>query len=113
MDFRGNTLRTNVANTGELREQCKDAGFVLTHSATFPLAVPTLLVLMTSKPGDLVIDPFNGTGSVGEVCHYSGRNYVGYELNPQFVMATEVRMKNIEYSVMNRIDLNLEIKLVA
>ena len=96
MDFRGNVLRTNVANTGELRKQCKDAGFILTHSATFPLSVPTLLVLLTSKPGDLVVDPFNGTGSVGEVCRYSGRNYVGYELNPQFVMATEVRMKNIK-----------------
>ena len=96
MDFRGNVLRTNVANTGELRKQCKDAGFILTHSATFPLSVPTLLVLLTSKPGDLVVDPFNGTGSVGEVCRYSGRNYVGYELNPQFIMATEVRMKNIK-----------------
>ena len=96
MDFRGNVLRTNVANTGELRKQCKDAGFILTHSATFPLSVPTLLVLLTSKPGDLVVDPFNGTGSVGEVCRYSGRNYVGYELNPQFIMATEVRMKNMK-----------------
>ena len=96
MDFRGNVLRTNVANTGELRKQCKDAGFILTHSATFPLSVPTLLVLLTSKPGDLVVDPFNGTGSVSEVCRYSGRNYVGYELNPQFIMATEVRMKNIK-----------------
>jgi DNA modification methylase len=96
MDFRGNVLRTNVANTGELRKQCKDAGFILTHSATFPLSVPTLLVLLTSKPGDLVVDPFNGTGSVSEVCRYSGRNYVGYELNPQFIMATEVRMKNMK-----------------
>ena len=96
MDFRGNVLRTNVANTGELRKQCKEEGFHLTHSATFPLEVPTLLVLLTSKPGDLVVDPFNGTGSVGEVCRYSGRNYVGYELNPQFIMATEVRMKNMK-----------------
>lgn len=96
MDFRGNALRTKVANTRELRKQCKEEGFHLTHSATFPLEVPTLLVLLTSKPGDLVVDPFNGTGSVGEVCRYSGRNYVGYELNPQFIMATEVRMKNIK-----------------
>lgn len=115
MDFRGDTLRTNVANTGELRKQCKEESFILTHSATFPLAVPTLLVLLTSKPGDLVIDPFNGTGSVAEVCRYSGRNYVGYELNPQFVMATEVRMKNSNFD-MNIIkhDFNSnEIRLIA
>jgi site-specific DNA-methyltransferase (adenine-specific) len=95
MDFRDGTLKTKGANTGLLREQCKEAGFILTHSATFPLEVPTLLVLLTSRPGDLVVDPFNGTGSVGQVCRYSGRDYVGYELNPQFVMATEVRMMNM------------------
>lgn len=111
MDFRGNALRTNVANTGELRKQCKEQGFHLTHSATFPLEVPTLLVLLTSKPGDLVVDPFNGTGSVGEVCRYSGRNYVGYELNPQFVMATEVRMKNMNLFHVSHKD--SEIRLAA
>jgi site-specific DNA-methyltransferase (adenine-specific) len=111
MDFRGNALRTNVANTGELRKQCKEEGFHLTHSATFPLEVPTLLVLLTSKPGDLVVDPFNGTGSVGEVCRYSGRNYVGYELNPQFVMATEVRINAMSRN--NIIQMNNQIRLVA
>lgn len=111
MDFRGNTLRTNGANTGELRKQCKEEGFHLTHSATFPLEVPTLLVLLTSKPGDLVVDPFNGTGSVGEVCRYSGRNYVGYELNPQFVMATEVRINSMSRN--NIIQMNNQIRLVA
>lgn len=113
MDFRGNALRTNVANTGELRKQCKAEGFHLTHSATFPLEVPTLLVLLTSKPGDLVVDPFNGTGSVGEVCRYSGRNYVGYELNPQFVMATEVRMKHVNYNILTRNTNDLTIRLAA
>ena len=113
MDFRDGTLRTNGANTGVLRDQCKDAGFILTHSATFPLEVPTLLVLLTSKPGDLVVDPFNGTGSVGEICRYSGRAYVGYELNPQFVMATEVRMNNLSYNRMRTLLSDHEIRLVA
>ena len=113
MDFRGNALRTNVANTGDLRIKCKEEGFHLTHSATFPLEVPTLLVLLTSKPGDLVVDPFNGTGSVGEVCRYSGRDYVGYELNPQFVMATEVRMKNVSYNRMKTSFNDFEIRLAA
>lgn len=113
MDFRGNALRTNVANTGELRKQCKEEGFHLTHSATFPLEVPTLLVLLTSKPGDLIVDPFNGTGSVGEICRYTGRSYVGYELNPQFVMATEVRMKNVSYNRMKTSFNDFEICLAA
>jgi site-specific DNA-methyltransferase (adenine-specific) len=113
MDFRGNTLVTNVANTGELRKECKEAGFILTHSATFPLEVPTLLVLLTSKPGDLVVDPFNGTGSVGQVCRYSGRDYVGYELNPQFVMATEVRINTMSYNNIKNYKNDFKISLAA
>lgn len=113
MDFRGNILRTNGSNTGELRKRCKDEGFVLTHSATFPLEVPTLLVLLTSRPGDLVVDPFNGTGSVGEVCLKSGRKYVGYELNPQFIMATEVRVKNMNTTQFYQTETFSNIRLAA
>jgi len=94
MDFTNGRIKTNVANTGELRKQCDLEGFHLTHSSTFPASIPGLLVLLTSKEGDMVLDPFNGTGTVGEVCRVTGRKYVGYELNPQFIMATEVRMKN-------------------
>jgi site-specific DNA-methyltransferase (adenine-specific) len=95
MDFtKGSRIKTNVANTGELRKQCGTEGFYLSHSATFPADIPGLLVLLTSKEGDLVVDPFNGTGVTGEVCKVLGRSYVGYDLNPEFIMATEVRMKN-------------------
>lgn len=95
MDFtNGARIRTNVANTGQLRKQCEKESFYLTHSATFPSDVPGLLVLLTSKEGDLVVDPFNGTGTTGEVCKAMGRRYVGYDLNPEFIMATKVRMNN-------------------
>ena len=95
MDFtKGSRIKTNVANTGELRKQCGTEGFYLSHSATFPADIPGLLVLLTSKEGDLVVDPFNGTGVTGEVCKVLGRSYVGYDLNPEFIMATKVRMKN-------------------
>ena len=95
MDFtKGARIKTNVANTGELRKQCEKEGFFLSHSATFPADIPGLLVLLTTKEGDLVVDPFNGTSVTGEVCKVLGRSYVGYELNPEFIMATEVRMKN-------------------
>jgi site-specific DNA-methyltransferase (adenine-specific) len=85
----------------ELRNQCESEGFRLTHSATFPDTLAGILVLLTSKKGDTILDPFNGTGTVGEVCRATGRKYVGYELNPEFIMATEVRMKN------SKLDLNI------
>jgi hypothetical protein len=39
---------------------------------------------------------FNGTASTGEVSVLTNRKYVGYELNPQFVMASEVRLADYE-----------------
>ena len=89
------TIRTNVSNTGKLRNQCKKEGLHLTHSATFPLDIPTCLVLLGSKPGDLVLDPYSGTSSVAEVCQLTGRNFVGYETCAEYVMASEIRIKNI------------------
>jgi DNA modification methylase len=116
MDFtNGARIKTNVANTKKLSNQCETEGFSLTHSATFLAEVPGLLVLLTSKEGDLVVDPFNGTGTTGEVCKVLGRSYVGYDLNPEFIMATEVRMKNttLEMNII-RHDFNASrIKLIA
>jgi site-specific DNA-methyltransferase (adenine-specific) len=116
MDFtKGARIKTNVANTKKLSNQCETEGFWLTHSATFLTDVPGLLVLLTSKEGDLVVDPFNGTGTTGEVCKVLGRSYVGYDLNPEFIMATEVRMKNttLEMNII-RHDFNASrIKLIA
>ena len=89
------TIRTNVSNTGKLRKQCKKEGLNLFHSATFPLDLPTFLVLLGSQPGDLVLDPYSGTSSVAEVCQLTGRNFVGYETCSEYVMASEIRLKHI------------------
>ncbi len=92
MDFRDNILKNIGGNTYELRKKCKEHGFQMEHSATFPLSLPSIFILSTSKPGDTVLDIFSGTATTGEVALLTNRRYVGYELNPQFVMASEVRL---------------------
>lgn len=52
------------------------------HPAPFPSEICILPILQTSKPGDIVLDVFSGTSTVGYVALKYGRNYVGYELNP-------------------------------
>ena len=96
LDFRDNILKSAASNTLELRKKCLDKGFLMEHSATFPLSLPLIFVLSTSKPGDTILDIFNGTASTGEVSILTNRKYVGYELNPQFVMASEVRLADYE-----------------
>lgn len=99
LDFRDNILKGSASNTLELRKKCLDKGFLMEHSATFPLSLPLIFVLATSKPGDTILDTFNGTASTGEVSILTNRRYVGYELNPQFIMASEVRLSEYKLNV--------------
>ena len=66
-------VRTAVAN------QNLDIGGE--HIAPFPKQIITLPILQTSEIGDLVLDPFCGSGNVGRVCDVLERNFVGYDLN--------------------------------
>jgi DNA modification methylase len=97
LDFRDKILTNSSSNTLELRNKCLDKGnFLMEHSATYPLSLPLIFVLSTSKPGDTILDIFNGTASTGEVSLLTNRNYVGYELNPQFIMASKIRLEDYE-----------------
>ena len=46
----------------------------------------------SSKPGDVVLDPFIGSGTVGEVAVNNGRNFVGCELNGDYIEIAEQRL---------------------
>jgi DNA modification methylase/ParB-like chromosome segregation protein Spo0J len=55
-----------------------------------PLAMVEPIVLCASMPGDLVVDPFNGSGTTGVASVRNGRKYVGVEKSEQFAgMATK------------------------
>lgn len=96
LDYRDGVLKTNVSSTAELRKESKDKrGFHLTHSATFPIDVPSLCALLTTKEEDIILDPFSGTAVVGEFARKKARYYIGYELNPEFALASEVRLIKI------------------
>ena len=55
------------------------------HFATFPPALVEPCILAGTRPGDFVLDPFLGSGTVGVVCYALERRYVGIELNPEYV----------------------------
>jgi site-specific DNA-methyltransferase (adenine-specific) len=60
------------------------------HFATFPTAIPETCILASSKPGDLVLDPFAGAGTTLLVAGRLGRDSVGIELNESYArMAAE------------------------
>jgi site-specific DNA-methyltransferase (adenine-specific) len=73
--------------------------FIGAHFATFPPKLIEPCVLAGSAPGDWVLDPFFGSGTVGVVCEQNGRFYVGIELNPEYVRIAIERIKTTERSL--------------
>lgn len=54
------------------------------HFATYPPALIEPCILATSRPGDIVLDPFMGSGTTAQVALQHGRQYMGCELNPEY-----------------------------
>lgn len=63
------------------------------HFATMPPDLARTCILAGSRPGDVVLDPFNGAGTTGLVACELGRRYVGVELNPAYIELTRERLR--------------------
>ncbi|KWE83341.1 DNA methyltransferase [Burkholderia ubonensis] len=67
--------------------------FAAAHFATFPEALVEPCVLAGSRPGDVVFDPFFGSGTTGQVSQRLGRHFVGFELNPDYERLQRKRLR--------------------
>ena len=65
------------------------------HSG-FPLLIPEICVLLSSKENDVVMDLFMGTGTTGVACINTNRNFIGIELEPVFCEIAEKRIKEAQ-----------------
>lgn len=65
------------------------------HFATFPPELVARCIKMTSKPGDIVLDPFLGSGTVAAVAIQNQRAFVGIELNPEYVGIARRRISQL------------------
>jgi len=62
------------------------------HFATFPETLVEPCILAGSEPGDLVLDPFSGTGTTLTVALRHGRRAIGIEINPEYVALARERL---------------------
>ena len=53
------------------------------------------LIKVNSNEGDIVLDPFMGSGSTGVACVNTNRNFIGIELNEEYFKIAEKRIKNV------------------
>lgn len=64
------------------------------HFATFPEELVYPMLLAGCPKGGIVLDPFMGSGTVGAVAKENHRNYIGIDLNPEYIEMAERRIKN-------------------
>ena len=65
------------------------------HFATFPSALIEPCILAGSRAGDIVLDPFMGSGTTAQVALQHGRQYLGCELNEQYSGLQEERINSV------------------
>lgn len=62
------------------------------HVSQKPVAVMCRLLEWFTKPGDLILDPFAGSGSTLVACQKMGRRCIGIEIDPQYIPITQRRI---------------------
>jgi DNA modification methylase len=63
------------------------------HFATFPESLAERCILLGSREGELVLDPFLGSGTTAVAAARLGRRFLGCELNPEYVVMAERRLR--------------------
>jgi site-specific DNA-methyltransferase (adenine-specific) len=71
------------------------------HSTQKPEALLYRVILASSNPGDVVLDPFFGSGTTGAVAKKLKRNYIGIELEPAYI---DIARKRIDTLPMTLLD---------
>lgn len=63
------------------------------HPAPFPVELPQRLIELYTYQGDLVVDPFMGSGSTAVAAIRTDRHYVGFDTDPAYVQAAKTRIE--------------------
>jgi len=84
-------IETPYAGTGRSGKDFKNF-----HPTVKPIALMEYLVKLVSKEGHTVLDPFMGSGSTGIACKKLGREFIGIELEPDYVEIAKARISAAE-----------------
>ncbi|TAJ29860.1 MAG: site-specific DNA-methyltransferase [Bosea sp. (in: a-proteobacteria)] len=76
-------------------ERLKDAGGAKVHPTQKPEALLARVLLSASNAGDVVLDPFFGTGTTGAVAKALGRRFIGLERDPVYAKAARERIAGV------------------
>lgn len=89
--------RFNVWLIGAGSGQSSSDAIAFNHPAIFPEALARDHILSWSNEGDIVLDPFSGSGTTAKMAKHNGRKFIGIEINPEYV---EIANKRLEQGVL-------------
>ena len=69
------------------------------HSAVFPVGLPSWFVKLFTQIGDIVLDPFIGSGSTAVAALQLGRHYVGIDIRPEYVELSRERVDEVQITL--------------
>lgn len=73
------------------------------HPTIKPLHIIENLIINSSREGDVVLDPFMGSGTTAVAAIRNNRRYIGYEINEKYHRIAEARVAKVRQSVKNTI----------
>jgi DNA modification methylase len=81
-----------LENTLDVWEIPAESATRVGHPAPFPIELPSRLIQLYTYRGDLVLDPFAGSGTTAVAALRGGRSYVGYDLDEAYIRLAEARV---------------------
>lgn len=98
---KGNSEGRNMDNPKNHLGGMQSSKMSNNHPTVKPVALMEYLVKLVSKEGAIILDPFTGSGSTLIACKNLKRNYIGVELEPDYVKIAEERVKSISNTLFN------------
>lgn len=89
---------SNTSSNDRYQRRSREVG-AKRHPARFPKALPEFIIGLTTEPGDLVLDPFAGSNTTGEVAQEMGRHYFAFELDEEYLESSRLRFDELDSAI--------------
>lgn len=76
--------------------------FAFKHPAMFPEKLAEDHIVSWSNPGDIVLDPFMGSGTTAKMALLNNRNFIGFEISEEYVKIANQRLENVRDELAER-----------
>lgn len=97
IDSRNNLFGKNPGNVWEVDRVAYGANYQTSHIAVFPEEISDRIVLSCSRPGDICLDPFSGSGTLPFIAKLRGRRFIGIEISEEYFRESNLRLNSCQF----------------